>query len=377
MKIAFLLDTFPSLTETFIARDIEALRRHGLEIEVFALHCGEGAQPLAPSKSAALLARGALEKLTSPGVRAGYFKDLGAAWWQQLQARGGAPRIQHIHAGWASHPAYIAWGAAEKAGLTWSFSGHARDVFVGGGDLQGKLTTARFAAVCTKAAARHLENIAPEHKSKILYAPHGIEAQHIEFGPWNVPAVPQILSVGRLVEKKGFGVLFDACAILQAQGFAFTARIIGDGPLCDALIRRRDRLNLHNVVQFSGAMPQSEVLKVMRGASCLAVPAIIAPDGDRDGLPNVILEAAACGLPIVATRAGAIEEFVDETTGTLCAPGRAEELAASLAAILARRELTEKRRHAARQRVAQDFDLMTNAAHLAKSLQKAIASRDV
>ena len=182
MKIAFLLDTFPSLTETFIARDIEALRRHGLGIEVFALRCGEGAQPLAPSKSAALLARGALEKLTSPGVRAGYFKDLGAAWWQQLQARGTAPDIQHIHAGWASHPAYIAWGAAEKAGLTWSFSGHARDIFVEGGDLQRKMAAAQFAAVCTKAAARHLENIAPERKSKIIYAPHGIEAQRIEFG---------------------------------------------------------------------------------------------------------------------------------------------------------------------------------------------------
>src|SRR5690349_19755019 len=137
MKIAFLLDTFPSPTETFIARDIEALRRHGLEIEVFALKNGVGAEPLMPSNSSALTLRGAWEKLTAPGVRAGYFKQLGAAWWQQMQNSGVAQEITHFHAGWASHPAYIAWGAAEKSGLTWSFSGHARDIFVMGGDLRG------------------------------------------------------------------------------------------------------------------------------------------------------------------------------------------------------------------------------------------------
>ena len=242
-----------------------------------------------------------------------------------------------------------------------------------GGDLPGKLAAARFAAVCTKAAARHLETSAPEHRDKILYAPHGIEAQLIEFGVWNVPAVPQILSVGRLVEKKGFGVFLEACAILQSQGFVFTARVIGEGPLRDVLITRRDRLNLHDIVHFSGALPQGEVLATMRAASCLVVPALTASDGDRDGLPNVILEAAACGLPIVATRAGAIEEFVDETTGALCAPGRAEDLAAAVTTIFAERDLTEQRRRVARQRVERDFDLMTTSARLAEVTTSCLA----
>lgn len=373
MKIAFLLDTFPSLTETFIARDIEALRRHGLDIEVFALHPGVGAKPLSPAPSVFLIARGAWGKLTEPGQRSAYFKALGAAWWQDLVASGGSQGFQHIHAGWASHPAYIAWGAAEKANLTWSFSGHAHDIFVGGGDLKGKLAAAQFASVCTRAAANHLKTIAPQYSEKILYAPHGIEASRIEFGDWNVPSFAQLLAVGRLVEKKGFSVFLEACAILQAQNFPFAARIIGEGPLRESLVQRRDRLNLHNSVYFTGAVKPEEVLPIMSKSSCLVVPALIATDGDRDGLPNVILEAAACGLPIVATRTGAIEEFVDKTTGFLCKANRAEDLAAAIVTLFAERDQTEQLRHAARQRVEREFDLMQNAAHLATALQNSTA----
>lgn len=373
MKIAFLLDTFPSPTETFIARDIQALRRHGLDIEVFALKNGVGAQALHVSASPHLALQGAWEKLTAPGLRSRYFKQLGAAWWQQMQKCGAAQEIQHFHAGWASHPAYIAWGVAQKSGLTWSFSGHAHDIFVLGGDLDAKLASARFATVCTKAAQRHLQNLAPAYSKKIIYAPHGIESKTIEFGAWNVPPVPQFLAVGRLVEKKGFGVLLDACAILRSRGFAFNCRIIGDGPLRDPLKQRTQRLDLNDCVQFSGALPQDEVLAAMREASCLVVPAITAADGDRDGLPNVILEAAACGLPLVASRAGAIEEFVDKTTGLLCAPHRAETLAEAIETIFLLPDQTEKRRQNARRRVENSFDLMTNAAVLAGQLRSVLA----
>jgi glycosyltransferase involved in cell wall biosynthesis len=369
MKIAFLLDTFPSPTETFIARDIQALRRHGLEIEVFALKNGAGARPLMPPASVPLALRGAWEKLISPGLRADYFKQVGAMWWQELNRSGAAQEIQHVHAGWASHPAYIAWGAAQKSGLTWSFSGHAHDVFVSGGDLRGKLASARFASVCTGAAKRHLQSLAPEQSEKIIYAPHGIESQNIEFSDWNFPPIPQLLAVGRLVEKKGFGVLLDACAVLRSRGFAFTCRIIGEGPLREQLKQRTQRLHLGDCVQFSGALTSDEVLAAMRESSCLVVPAITASDGDRDGLPNVILEAAACGLPIVASRAGAIEEFIDESTGLLCAPHRAEALAEAIQAVFSQRDETQQRRLTARVRVEKNFDLMTNAGVLARQLR--------
>lgn len=369
MKIAFLLDTFPSLTETFIARDIEALRYHGLEIEIFALNAGQGAQSLISKKSLSLLLQNAWGKIADAQLRAAYFKAVGAAWWTQMQQSGAAREISHLHAGWASHPAYIAWGAAEKSGLTWSFSGHARDIFVEGGDLRGKIRDARFAAVCTKVALHHLENIAPDETYKFFYAPHGIETDKIPFATWNKPSVPKLLAVGRLVEKKGFGVFLDACAILQAQNFAFEARIIGDGPLRESLLTRRNRLNLQNNVQISGALPQREILVAMRQASCLVVPALVAADGDRDGLPNVILEAAATGLPIVATNTGAISEFVDERTGFLCVAGKAEALATTIQKSLENESETNARRVAARERVEASFNARQSILPLAEGLK--------
>lgn len=370
MKIAFLLDTFPSPTETFIARDIEALRRHGLEVEIFALHAGEGARPIEASFSLSRAGRGLWEKIAHVEGREGYFQELGAAWWRELAAFGATQGITHIHAGWASHPASIAWGAAKESDLPWSFSGHARDVFVNGGNLVGKLGAARFAAVCTRAAALHLQGLMSSDAGKIIYAPHGVPVDEMAFSPWQPSGEPRLLSVGRLVEKKGFGSLLDAYAILQAREFAFSACIIGEGPLREELLLRRDRLDLKSRVQFPGAMPPSEIFPTMHASHCLIVPSRHAADGDRDGLPNVILEAAACGLPLVATRAGAIEEFVDETTGILCKAGRAEELADAIEAVFRENEETESRRQAARRRVESDFDSFNNASRFLEAFKQ-------
>ena len=365
MKIAFVLDNYPSLTETFIARDISALRRLGLDIHVFALHAGADARPIqAPPPLSSLWLRGAWEKARN-GERENYFKALGARWWSSLGEE--ARTFDHIHAGWASHPALIAWGAAQTSGLTWSFSGHARDLFVEGGDLAGKLAAARFAAVCTRAGAAHLREISAACAEKVIYAPHGIEVGTLAFQDWTPTEMPLILAVGRLVEKKGFLVLLDALSILRAQDFTFHAQVLGDGPLRNQLAARRDHLGLQNCVRFSGAVAQHEVMNLMRAASCLAVPSLIAGDGDRDGLPNVVLEAAAVGLPIVATRAGAIEEFVSEDTGWLCLSGNAESLAEALRAVSANEDITRSRCRAARTKVEHDFDVMQNAKFLSKA----------
>ncbi len=367
MKIAFVLDSFPSLTETFIAREIAALRRHGLDIHVFALHAGTGARPITPPMPfSSLWLRGAWQKVRG-GERANYFKALGAQWWRDLGDE--ARTFDHIHAGWASHPALLAWGAAEASGLPWSFSGHARDLFVSGGDLKAKLASARFAAVCTRAGAEHLRQISPACAEKVLCAPHGIEAGTIAFRECTPPDAPLILAVGRMVEKKGFGILLDALAILRAQDFDFQAQILGDGPLREQLMARRDHLGLQSCVRLPGAMTQNEVMDIMRAASCLAVPSLVAQDGDRDGLPNVVLEAAACGLPLVATRAGAIEEFVDEKTGWLCRPGNAESLAESLRALFTDEENTRARCREARKKVERDFDALHNAQVLAEAFR--------
>ena len=358
MKLAYILDTFPSLTETFIAREIAALRRRGLEIEIFALQAGPGAGSLGPV-SWSRRAWGALERLRGR-AREHYFKAVGTDWWHTNKTHPALRGISHIHAGWASHPAFIAWGAAEAAELPWSFSGHARDLFVAGAALPEKLEAARFASVCTRAGQQFLQQQVPSCAAKVLYAPHGLEIAAYPFHTPDLAAPMRLLSVGRLVEKKGFAVLLDALAILQTQGQPFQATVIGGGPLHDALVRRRDALGLDKHVTFTGAQSEADVRAAMRAANCFVLPAIVASDGDRDGLPNVLLEAAACGLPLVATPVGGIMDLLDETVGYLCEPNNAAQLAATLRRVCADKAATLRLCQQARARVEAQFDVDRN-----------------
>ena len=152
---------------------------------------------------------------------------------------------------------------------------------------------------------------------------------------------------------------------MKAKNFALHLTILGDGPLAEELKRRASRLGLGETVTFGGAVAEAEVLTAMRCSDCLVVPSIVAPDGDRDGLPNVILEAAACGLPIVATTTGAIEEFVDGETGWLCGSPTAEALADAIMERFEGAEEVAKRRAAARRKVEEFYNLDRNTAAFA------------
>ncbi|MDF2441196.1 MAG: hypothetical protein JWN98_2180 [Abditibacteriota bacterium] len=366
MILAYLLDTFPSASETFIAREIDALRRRGFEVRVFALHAGKGAQRLdVPAAPLGKVKAGLTRKIRGPK----YFEDLGAAWYQR-ERDVGLRDVEHIHAGWASHPAEIALGAAEASGLSWSFSGHARDLWVDGRDFARKLQRASFATVCTRSGQRLLAQRAPDAAHKVLYAPHGLELSRFEFRSrvFRGEGPLKILSVGRLVEKKGFAVLLQALETLARDNFDFYAVIIGDGPLRDELTKECQSRQLQKRVLFAGAMALDEVVDAMHEADCLALPCLQARDGDRDGLPNVLLEAAACGLPIVSTTAGSITDFLDVTTAYLCQPEDAAALISALRELAGDASTTRALALAARERVEELFDIDQNIKILVQAL---------
>ena len=332
MRILYVLDTYPSFSETFIAREIAALRRRGHTIEVMALRPGDGERVIPIHRSSMRRLRMQVERrvLGAPSARS--FQALGQAAWSAAIGEGALRDIEHIHAGWASHPAEIARGMAGLAGLSWSFSGHARDLFVEGGDLAGKLASACFAACCTHAGVELLLSVASESRSKVLFVPHGLPLAEFPF----LESMPmdeiKLLSVGRLVEKKGYPILLEALAQLARDGTRFSATVVGAGPLRRSLLAQRARLGLDAVVHFPGAMPPEDVPMAMRDYNCLVSANVRAGDGDRDGLPNTIIEAAARGLPLVASRVGAIEDFVDKQIGRLCPSGDAGALAAAIRA---------------------------------------------
>ncbi len=332
MRIAFLLDTFPSPTETFIAREIEALRRRGFVIEVFAFNVGNGGE-------AAPIPQSIAHKL-SPRR----WELVGRA----LDLRGFA----HVHAGWANHLAEVARAAAARAGIPWSFSAHARDLWVEGGDLRAKLSSAKFATSCTLAGAEELRRFG----GNVVYAPHGLELARYEFHEPDLEGKHRLVGVGRLVEKKGWDD-----AALAAYYTRARLTIIGDGPGRVALQRLPDYFQCTVIP----AMPHGELIGKLREFNCLILPSQRTPDGDRDGLANVLLEAAALGLPLITTDAGSASDFVDEDTGLLVGASDYQALEAAISRVFADPAATLERCRNARKRVERRFDVDKNCAVLA------------
>ncbi|BCM90739.1 putative teichuronic acid biosynthesis glycosyltransferase TuaC [Abditibacteriota bacterium] len=341
MKLAYLLDTFPSNSETFLAREIEALRRRGLEIDIFAFHAGEGATEIPQS----------------------WAEKLSPRRWQSVGRHLDLSGFDHVHAGWANHLALVAQSAAKRTNIPWSFSAHARDLWVEGGDLKAKLASAKFATSCTLAGTRELQKFG----SNVIYAPHGLELNHYKFKPWKPRERVHIVGVGRLVEKKGWFDAYEAVShldeslnpVLDGKAHARLV-LVGDGPLFGLLQKRDYPLYKDSILRLHGALPHAQTIKVMRRCDCLILPSRRTSEGDRDGLANVLLEAAALGLPIVTTNAGSASDFVDETTGIMVEAGDVNALTSALTRIFSEPEQTKQRCELARRRVEERFDVDRN-----------------
>jgi glycosyltransferase involved in cell wall biosynthesis len=359
MKIAYVLGEYPSLSETFIAREIDALRKRGFEIEVWALRAGAGARQV-PVSNAARIAL----KLRAAGET--HWENIGRDWARR--EKNALQNVAHIHAGWASFPAAIARGAAGVLQKPWSFFGHARDLWVEGENLARKISDAKFVAACTREGTDFLQSQAPQFAHKVLYAPHGIEISGYTFRAERALHEPiRVLAVGRLVPKKGFAVLLDALQYDSLKRWQIA--LIGEGRQRSQLEKRIAQLRLQNRVQLRGAQAHQEVVAEMQQADFLVMPSTPAADGDRDGLPNVLLEAAACGLPIIATRAGAIEDLLDESCARLCEPNDALALYETMCDAAAGYGECLRRARNARARVVEKFDIEKNIEILARAFE--------
>lgn len=388
MKLAYILGTFPSLSETFILREMTALRERGVEIEIFALNrrarpakVHGAAQALLPNVhwrpallSPAVLAavshylcrtpRAFLRLLAnaSPGPGTGSWPRLKR--WRNLAIAATFAReaerhgIAHVHAHFAFMPADVARLMAGLLGRPFSVSAHAQDIYTQNGPaLSARLSQAAFVAVCTNAGRDHLlqhcPGLAPE---RVILVRHGLALAG--FVPGKPAIAPTIVAVGRLEPKKGFPDLLKACSLLAEREVEFACRIVGDGPQRALLAATvTNDVGLRDRVQLCGPMTEEEMPAQYATAAVFVLPSIVTADGDRDGLPNVLLEAMAMGLPVVTTLASASVEVVrDGETGFLVAPGDCEALAGRLQELLAGPALRQRLGRAARECIARDFD---------------------
>ena len=268
--------------------------------------------------------------------------------------------VAHIHSQWAHAGATVAMYGAALLGRSWSFTGHAADLFRERAALRAKIDAAEF-IVCISEFHRDFyisEGARPE-KLFVVYC--GIDTDH--FAPARTPRTPgaplRILSSGRLVEKKGFDVLIEALAILKSRGIGFHATIGGSGPLeaeLRALIAAKD---LGDVITLTGeALKQEEIPTFMSEGDVYVLACQRAPDGDIDGLPQMLMEAMACDLPAVSTDLVGIPDLIrDGETGLLVPPEDPPALADALARLDADPALGDRLAEAGRAHVKADFDL--------------------
>jgi glycosyltransferase involved in cell wall biosynthesis len=394
LRIAYVLGTYPLPTTTFIDREIQQLRRMGVGISPIAIRrpkrtLSTGQRDLQADvryvlpASAPAVAWSHLRFLaTRPGVYLRTLAALASRPHPSLAARlrtvghfalgvhvarlvREAGRVDHIHAHFVDRAALIALVVGRLLDRPYSATAHANDIYVRPVLLSEKLAEAKFVATCTKYNERHLRSVlgsGAERTVRCIY--HGLDLPSYE--PSGHPrSRPLLLSIGQLKEKKGLAYLLDACRLLGDRGVDFECEIVGDGPLRTELESRRDALSLGDRVRFLGTLAHDEVIARYADATVFVLPCVTARDGDRDGIPNVILEAMAMGLPVVSTRHSGIPEAVDDgRTGDLVPPEDANALADALARLLADEARRERFGRAGRRRAKEIFDVEVNVQRL-------------
>lgn len=281
--------------------------------------------------------------------------------------------VTHLHAHFAHRTTTVTWWAAHLLNLPFSFTGHAKDIYQTdqnpNGLLARKMRAAKFVVTCTDANREHLEAIAPGRPVHVMY--HGLNADFARLlaaaPPVEPPVGLRIISVGRLVEKKGFDVLVDAIELLAQRGVEVIAAIAGESGDQESAIRRRvNAAGLDDRIEFLGTLSQAELFAEYRRSSLFALACRITDDGDRDGIPNVLMEAMAAGLPVVSTAVSGIPELVEsDVNGLLVPPENAEALADAIWRLAKDPALSHRLAQAGARTISDHFDGEALARHMA------------
>ena len=385
MKIAYVVKTYPRLSQTFIVNEILAHEAAGLEIEIFSLRPPKEEDrhaavdrvrapvsylPAATAGGQAELERAARAALPGIGERLAATAQEAPEHVGQALALALAVRrrgITHLHAHFGNAATSVARLAGYYAGVPYSFTAHARDIFhenVRPADLARKLADAAGVVTVSEFNLAYLRHTYGAAATRVRRIYNGLDIGRFEFRPPR-ERPPLILSVGRLIEKKGFADLIDACALLLAEGRIFRCLIVGGGPLAGELAAQIRQLGLESRVQLLGPQPQQEVLRLMHEAAVFAAPCVIGADGDRDGLPTVLLEAMALGCPCVSTDVTGIPEIlVDDVTGLLIAQHDPTDVATAVGRLLDDPALRERLAHRARALIEEEFAIQRNTARM-------------
>ena len=286
--------------------------------------------------------------------------------------------VIHLHAHFAHSPASVAMFASMLCGLPFSFTAHAKDIYTSDPrQLREKAALAKFVVTCTEYNRRHLLALCDGEPGAIHRVYHGIDTRLFSQirDEISQPEKPyRILTVARLIAKKGLPTVYRALNVLKDKGIAFRHTLIGDGEDREKILSVIKDLGLTTHTRWLGTQPHEVVRDYYKRAHLFVLGCEVAPNGDRDGIPNVLFESMAMGVPVVVTRLSAIPELVEtEKTGLLADPGQPRQLAEAMLKMLTDAALRARVIPAARQRVMQDFDNKVLIRKLAAIYRKKIA----
>ena len=408
-RLAVIVKGYPRLSETFITQELLALEFLGFSFDIWSLrrptdaavHALNGAVrakshylPEYLYQEPLRVMRGFLHAARLPGfsrLMRVFLRDLARDFSANRGRRLGqacvlarelAPDINHLHVHYLHTPGSVARYTAMLTGRRFSFSAHAKDIWTTPDwEKREKIADAHWGVTCTRQGFDELMRVAKaEDRLRLTLVYHGIDPRRMPPAPASRPGRDGsnpvdpvvLLSIGRLVAKKGFDTLLEAAAKLPSR-LRWRAVIIGTGALRDELSRQAASLGIAERVTFAGALAQDQVVAALRAADIFVLPCREGESGDRDGLPNVILEAASQELPILSTNYAAVPEFIENgREGVLVPPGDARALSTMMAALIgdpARRAALGK---AAREKFERAFGFDEGIAAIAARLESSL-----
>jgi glycosyltransferase involved in cell wall biosynthesis len=399
-RIGYVLKRYPRFSETFIVNEILAHEAAGQEIEIFALrpvqetHFQEAISRVrAPvthvpdrhrtpdtlwaelAKAEAAFPGATRRAIAAGGEAADVTQALAIA--VACRERG----ISHLHAHFGTLAATVARLAAAIAGIGYSFTAHAKDIYHDYGHDTGlaqKMRDADAVVTVSDFNLAHLRDTYGPDATGVTRIYNGLDLDELE---WRAPAArtgatAEILAVGRLIEKKGFHILIEALVTLAERGLRPRCRIIGQGEEEANLRAQIAGAGLSGTVTLEGPRPQPEVFAAMRRAAVLACPCVVGRDGNRDGLPTVLIEAMALGTPCLGTDVTGIPEILrPEETGLIVREGDPVALADALARLLGDAALRRRLSESGRALVEREFDIRRNAAALRAVFARSVVGR--
>jgi hypothetical protein len=399
--LGFLVKTYPKISETFVLQEILELQKEAFGIHIFSMqqptdhkfhrafnavtvdvsYLSANCIPLSISVRSHLSLifnqpRAYLSTLLfifTRSERGGFGEFSQAVYFSSLVQEKG---IHHIHAHFASEPSGLAELVSRLSGITYSISAHAKDIYLQNkSSLRRKISHAQFVVTCTDYNRRYLQatnkSATPVYK---LY--HGIDsARVLSENMQDIPqsSVMRILSVGRLRKKKGFPTLLAACQLLAEAGYKFQCDIVGYGPDKDELEVLIERYQLIGIVRLLGKLTHNELVALYRQTAIFALPCQIADDGDRDGIPNVLMEAMTFAIPVVSTNISGIPELIENNkTGLVIEAKNHQALFIALQRLFDNPSLRKQLGEAGKQCVMTQFSVDQHIGHLKELLTHAL-----